>query len=289
MKTKFYQIVFLCLVFVGIAGVVNAQTKGDTYDPFTLDNVNALTETKVVTEDSYHTYTYTGDEHLSGSTFVFKVVGGTIVKAIGSPEAADASETNGTGTHSVAATGNKGSIIVLWGADDGIQKYVAVYELSANGCILNNTIQGLKISVGSKPTLALALTDKDACSTDIIPIDLTVTNGTSPWEVVVNDGTKDITFYFSTADVTGVTGYDHTAKVTPNAATKAFTYNWGATGYVNNNTDGTDLTFTFTSKSVDDAVTKAETNDTGILVTGKITDTATVHPLPVAGSMVQAD
>lgn len=286
MKTKFYQIVFVCLALVGITSAANAQTIPGSYDPFTTTNVNALVETKIVTEDSYHTYTYTGDVNLTGSTFVFKVVGGTIVDAIGNPAAATLVETNGTGTHSVSESANTGSIIVQWGAEDGTQKYVAVYELTSTSCIVTDQIQGFKVTVGSKPTLALALTDLEACSTDLIPIDITVTNGTSPWEVVINDGTDDKTFYFSTdADLSAISGYDVIQTVVPASGT--FTYNWGASGYLNTNTNGADVTYVFTAQSIDDAVTKLETNDTGIIVSGSESVTSTVHPLPVVGTMAQ--
>nr|WP_320117179.1 hypothetical protein [uncultured Marinifilum sp.] len=284
MKTKFYQIVFLCIAFLGMANVVNAQTKGTTYNPFTIDNVNALANTEVVTEDSYHTYTYTGDVNLTGSTFVFKVVGGTIVNAIGDPTLATLDNSNGVGTHSILEVDNKASIIVKWDAENGDQKYVAAYEISSTNCITTGDIGGLKISVGTKPTITLASTDLDACSQDGIPVDITITNGESPWTATINDGTDDITFYFSTEDVSGVVGYDHVAQVT--VASNAFTYTWNATGYLNTNVDGSDVTYTFEATKVDDKITAAETNDTGIIGT-EDSVTATVHPLPVVGTMGQ--
>ena len=288
MKTKFCQVVLLCLAFVGIASVVNAQTKIDGYNPFIDGNMDGFT-TNNVTENSIHTYTYTGDVNLMGSTFVFNVVGGTIIKGVGDETPETLVETNGAGTHSVLEADNKGSIVVKWSAEEvGVQKYVAVYELSSTGCILNNAIAGYKISVGTKPTLALAMTGTEACSSDDIAIDLTVTNGTSPWTVVVNDGTKDITFYFSTGDVTGSTEGDYRATVTQDAS-KVFTYSWAAPGadYLNTNTNGADVSYTFTAKSVDDAITSAETNDTGVIVPGSESVEATVHPLPVIGTMGQ--
>lgn len=284
MKTKFYQIVFLCIAFIGMANVVSAQTVALPYDPFTTDNVNALTNTEVVTEDSYHTYTYTGDVNLTGSTFVFKVVGGTIVDVIGDPTAATLDETNGTGTHSILEVDNKASIIVKWDAEDGNQKYVAAYEISSTNCITTGDIGGLKISVGTKPTITLASTDLDACSQDGIPVDITITNGESPWIATINDGTDNITFYFSTEDVSAVAGYDHIAQVA--VSSNAFTYNWNATGYLNTNVDGSDVTYTFTATKVDDKITSAEANDTGIIGT-EDSVTATVHPLPVVGTMGQ--
>jgi len=283
MKTKFYQIVLLCLAFVGMASVVNAQTKEGGYNPFISGNMTAF-ETKVVTEGSVHTYTYTGDAALTGSKFVFKVVGGTIVTSVGDDTAITMVETNGAGTHTVDKVTNTASIVVKWAAEDGTPKFIAAYELTADGCITNNQIGGLKISVGAKPVITLASADLDACSQDLIPIDITITNGESPWEATINDGTDDITFYFSTDDVTAITGYDHKAKVTLTGT--SFTYNWSATGYLNTKTDGTDETYVFTATKVDDKITKAELNDTGLIGVDKSV-TATVHPLPTVGTMAQ--
>ena len=285
MKTKFYQITLLCLAFLGMANVLSAQTVALPYNPFIPEKVNALTTTEVVTEGSYHTYTYAGDANLTGSTFVFKVVGGTIVDAIGNPALATLNAANGDGTHSILEADNKASIIVKWDAADATQKYVAAYEISSTNCITTGDIGGLKITVGSKPTITLASTDLDACSQDGIPVDITITNGESPWTATINDDSGDITFYFSTGDATGVTGYDHVIS-NVNVVSNAFTHNWNATGYLNTNTNGVDETYVFTATKVDDKITTAENNDTGIIGTENSV-TATVHPLPVVGSMGQ--
>jgi len=285
MKTKFNKFVFLCIAFLGMASLVNAQTVALPYNPFSTDNVNDLADTEIVTEGSYHTYTYTGDLNLDGSTFVFKVVGGTIVDVIGNPALATLNAVNGAGTHSIPGVDHKASIIVKWDAADATQKYVAAYEISVDACIWSDKIGGLKISVGAKPTITLASADLDACSEDGIPVDITITNGESPWTATIYDGTKDITFYFA-SDITGITEYDVIGKVTPSGNT--FTYNWVASGYLNTNTDGNNETYVFTATKVDDKITTAETNDTGI-IGAEDRVTAIVHPLPAVGSMAQVD
>ncbi len=285
MKTKFYQIVFLCIALVGITSAANAQTKAIDYNPFVSGNMGAF-ETKVVTEGSIHTYTYTGDAALSGSSFVFKVVGGTIITATDNTAPLALIETNGTGTHTVAEVSDKGSIVVLW---DNVQaeNYVAVYELSANGCINDNVIGGYEITIGAKPFIAIALADDQICSVDKIFIDVTITNGTSPWTLTLNDGADDKTFYFTTGNVASVTGtYD---VVVPDVVVDVdgkFTYSYEATGYLYTG-PGASNDYTFTVNQFDDAVTLAELNDQGQIEAGKGAVTATVYPLPTIGVMAQ--
>lgn len=282
MKTKFYQIVFVCLALVGITFAANAQTIPGSYDPFTTGNMSGFA-TKNVSENSIHEYTINGDANLTGSTFVFKVVGGTLITSLADDTPISPVVTYGAGTHAVSETANQGSVFVKW---DDIQadNYVAVYEISSTNCITTDIIQGFKITVSSKPQVEIASADLDACSTDIIPIDITITNGVSPWTLTLNDGTADKTFYFSTDDVSAISSYDVVEQVVLGAGSD-FTYAYSATGYLNTKVDGTDETYTFTVNQFDDAVTIVEPLDNGTIVTGTVS--ATVHPLPVVGTMVQ--
>lgn len=180
MKTKFYQIALLCIAFLGMANVVNAQTLVADYDPFTTGKTN-LTPADVVA-GSYLRYQVPGDQGFgaSNSTFVWYVEGGVMGTFIadvwtpivdGSLTAVDAGKTTELTGSEINSTKNSSEIWVKW--DDVFTTgYIAVYELSPNGCITDNIITGFKVSNLDVINAWFTQATDDACSTDDVAIQI---------------------------------------------------------------------------------------------------------------------
>jgi len=180
MKTKFYQIVFLCLAFVGLSSAVNAQTLSTDYDPFTTGKVS-LTSAKVVS-GSYLRYRVPGDQGFGTevSQFVWYIEGGKLGTYSGGswiPIVAGDLTVVGTGqtatlngnatTQSIDGVDkvNWSEIWVKWD-DDLTAGYIAVYELSPNGCIANNAITGFNVSNLDVINAWFTQAAGEVCSTD---------------------------------------------------------------------------------------------------------------------------
>jgi len=188
MKTKFYQIVLLCIAFVGMAGVVSAQTlTGDPYDTF--NRTSSITQKANVTLNSVRQYTIPGDATVaSASTFVWKIKGGAFVTDAGGATILDPAATsgltdNGDGTLTYTLLGDaskESSVFVKWSSAD-VTSYVAVYEETAFGCYNSaDPFRGFQISVTDQLEIWLAdAAQADICSGDegTVRIELPATTG----------------------------------------------------------------------------------------------------------------
>ncbi|MGQ1910196.1 hypothetical protein ACT3CE_10435 [Marinifilum sp. RC60d5] len=195
MKTKFYQIVFLCIAFIGMANVVSAQTlTGDPYDTF--NRSSSITQTANVTLNSVRQYTIPGDATVaSASTFVWKIKGGVFVTdadgaAILDPATTAGLTDNGDGTLTYTLLGDaskESSVFVKWSTADATS-YVAVYEETAFGCYNSaNPFRGFQISVTDQLEIWLA----DAAQADICSGD----EGTVRIELPANSGAEAANYY----------------------------------------------------------------------------------------------
>ena len=195
MKTRFYQIVLLCIAFVGMASVVNAQTlNGDPYDTF--NRSSSITQTANVTLNSVRQYTIPGDATVaSASTFVWKIKGGAFVSDAGGVTILDPATTagltdNGDGTFTYTLLGDaskESSVFVKWSSADATS-YVAVYEETAFGCYNSvNPFRGFQISVTDQLEIWLA----DAPQADICSGD----EGTVRIELPANSGAEAANYY----------------------------------------------------------------------------------------------
>ena len=200
MKTKFYQIVFLCIAFLGMASLVSAQTLPGSYDPFTLKK--ATLSPGVAVPGSYLRYQVAGDQDfgVSTSTFVWYVEGGqlgTYSADVWTP-IVDGSLTDvGTGKTTILnggdvdGTKNSSEIWVKW--DDAFTKgYIAVYEISPNGCIADNTITGFNVSNLNVVNALFTQATSEGCSDDNIALSI---------ELSINP-VGDVNYYPLTLDYT---------------------------------------------------------------------------------------
>ena len=197
---------------------------------------------------------------------------------------------NGTGTHSVSesASDNDASIFVKW--DNAVAaNYVAVYELTSNGCVFEDAISGFNIVINAKPIVALVMADTQACSSDDILIDINVTSATSvnsPWTLTLNDGTRDIDFiFYEGTEPANASNFDQSISI--NAASGSFSHQFVASGvnYQNLLGTGASVDYVFTATQFDDVVTATEPIDSGDISGTPVT--ATVNPLPTIGTMAQ--
>lgn len=205
MKTKLYQIVFLCIAFLGMANVLSAQTlTGDPYDTF--NRTSSITQTANVTLNSVRQYTIPGDATVaSASTFVWEIKGGVFVTDVtGSANATTGVVDNGDGTFTCTLLGDaskESSVFVKWSTADATS-YVAVYEETAFGCYNStNPFRGFKISVTDQLDIWLA----DAAQADICSGD----EGTVRIELPANSGDEAANYYpmtinYSVTDKNGV-------------------------------------------------------------------------------------
>lgn len=169
-------------VFLMTAGMLAAQTMPASYNPFTSGNLSALSTTDVV-EGSYHRYSVPGDQNFGSeqSTFVWYVQGGTLgTFPAGSFVAASTTTlVDGDTIHVAGIAGpatvngvpnviNYSEMWVEWDTDDGTDGYIAVFEISPDGCI-SGGIVGFQVN-----TLDAVMAWFDSDSTEVCSDDGTV-------------------------------------------------------------------------------------------------------------------
>ena len=154
-----------------------SQETPDGYNPFVpanLDDVNKLAEAPVV-ESSYHYYTINGDANYTElSTFVWYVENGEF----GFYDVAGDVWTPQGGGNIIELTGetlggvdNSSGIWVRWNDGTGNSTgYVAVYERSADNCILIDQISGFKHQILVPPEVWFLVDTREECADQIYSV-----------------------------------------------------------------------------------------------------------------------
>ena len=222
MKTFFNYVKLAIILLLSIIFVNNtkAQTTTVGYDPFPdlavvkSKSIFSTTPTPVMTGVTIK-YTINGTSGITGSKFVWHIVGGTI-------------ETSGTddgnGNVIIAADGsNNCTIDVTW---DGVdQGYIAVYEVTSNNCIVNvnkpnasisdadktkfeAAVKGIRVIIGETPKVWLSSVydskTTSICSGDVlgeVKINWSGAKANLPWTIKYTDfDNVEKTFSISTSN-----------------------------------------------------------------------------------------
>lgn len=282
MKTKFYQIALLCLAFLGMASLVNAQTLPGSYDPFTLNKATLSPGDAV--PGSYLRYQVAGDQDfgVSTSTFVWYVEGGqlgTYSADVWTPIVAGSLTDVGTGKTTILTGGdvdgtkNSSEIWVKWD-DDMTQGYIAVYEVSPNGCIADNTITGFNVSKLNVVNALFTQATSEGCSADNIAlsVELSIDPDATNWEK----------YYPLTLDYT-IDGVDASVEIAAGDVSIEAPYTYNLDINPNN---------TVAAASTDDVhafilVGIKDKNNAPGTFSGITQHDVTIHHLPQTGTMAQ--
>jgi len=171
-KRKLLTLAFLLYLAISAVG----QETPDGYNPFVpanLDDPLKLTVAPVV-ESSYHRYSVIGDQkYTDPSTFVWYVENGTLgtydpdndvwtpirTLALGAGEYLEKPGTT------VGTNRNSSEIWVRWNDNSGGRTgYIAVYERSADNCIISDMITGYKHNILLPPEIWFAEGTREECS-----------------------------------------------------------------------------------------------------------------------------
>jgi hypothetical protein len=298
MKTKFYKIALLCIAFIGMASVVNAQTKPTTpaYNPFTAGNLSLtadggdLNDGGGVVDGSYHKYIIPGDQNFgtSKSTFVWYVQGGelgTYDAGTGTWTAATGTAVTGSGkskeytaedgTVTIGGTDYKNwsEVWVKW--DNASEGYIAVYEVSPNMCIVDDQIIGYKVSKLNAVEAWFAQATSEACSGDDVSFEIGLS--------IDPDGGSEDSYYPLTVSYTE----DGTAKTVTITKDKVsvdapYIFNLDKVPGFTVADVNADEKHTFVLIGVTD-----KNGAVGTITGGKEQHEITIHHLPQTGAMVQ--
>lgn len=188
-----YQLALLMFILVAATSAM-AQALPDPYNPFVpanLDDPVKVDDTKSVVRTSFHYYSVNGDANYGTevSTFVWYVYGGMLVSydpSDGNWLALDVADTvQGKTINGVI---NSSEVWVRW--DDAAPAsgygYVAVYEISPNGCIVDQKITGYKHFLADPPEAWFSYDELTECAEQPYSVDINFKNlfdGSKPYKL----------------------------------------------------------------------------------------------------------
>jgi hypothetical protein len=214
------------LVFITLSAIAQEVQVG--YNPFVPANLNDTLKLPVtpVVESSYHKYWITGDTaYTDASTFVWYVENGTLgtwdsITSTWTPFDSVYDISNGKYAEiegqTLDSVHNSSEIWVRWNdATAGSFGYIAVYERSADNCIIADQISGFKHIIVPPPEIWFVVGNREECADQIYSVTVRLNNVTDysyPYRFTVrypgNNGTLQTTeFVVNNGDLDALLTY----------------------------------------------------------------------------------
>jgi len=171
---------FVFLLFLAVYTVGQTPAGYNPFVPANLDDTTKLIKTPVV-ESSIHRYWIYGDPNYTDtSTYIWYVENGTFIDmdTLNDTWTTLASQQLGKGYVieldgiSLDTVRNASEIWVRWNENMGGDStgYVAVYEKSSAGCILNDSISGFKHEIVLPPDVWFVVGNREECADQIYSV-----------------------------------------------------------------------------------------------------------------------